>query len=389
VRAGLLRHSHDNAGSFTAEPFTSVLDLRQPEYGLRHTFDVGRHRVAWGYEATERDLTNPFTTFPFEDASITTNLDFDERSRNAYLSGSADVGPLRVEADAWWQDSHRTLNATTSGMLGGSFIPGPTSLEDRSLEKVTPRVGARYLLDDHISVRAAYQDWVRPMGTSTLGPVATAGIPMDDRLVARGGRQRRARGQFEWEGERTYGTLYYDWKEMDNLRFSYEPFFITEDENLYKLRNFDYGQLAAEDLYEFISPPSFDGARITIAGAASIASSRGRFAAPALRVHRVSQHRRDPPRKSHPLPALACLLAQLHLHGADACLRDIPGRLPHRALHRRGQPRSVEPRVGRGGGRVLGIAREALPLALQPGQLAARGKGHALHARGCGELLSP
>jgi alkylation response protein AidB-like acyl-CoA dehydrogenase len=58
---------------------------------------------------------------------------------------------------------------------------------------------------------------------------------------------------------------------MDNLRFSFEPFFITEDENLYKLRNFDYGQLAAEDLYEFFSPPSFDAARITIAGASRTA----------------------------------------------------------------------------------------------------------------------
>ncbi len=267
VRAGLLRHSHDIAGDFTAEPFTSVLDHRQPEYGLRQTFDVGRHRIALGYEATERDVTNPFTTFPFEGASVTTDLDFDERSRNAYVSGTADLGPLWLEADAWWQDSRRTVNVTTFGEFDGTVFPGATSVEDRSLEKVTPRVGARYLLDDHVLVRAAYQDWIRPLGTSTLGPVATAGIPMDDRLLARGGREKRARGQFEWEGGRTYGTLYYDWKEMDNLRFSFEPFFITEDENLYKLRNFDYGQLAAEDLYEFISPPSFDGARITIAGA--------------------------------------------------------------------------------------------------------------------------
>jgi Flp pilus assembly protein TadD len=267
LRGGLLRHSHDNAGNFVEEPFTSVLDHRQPEYGLRHTFDVGRNRVSWGYEATHRDLTNPFTTFPFEGAAITTDLDFDERSQNAFVSGSADAGRLRVEADAWWQDSRRTVNVATSGMFGGSVIPGPTSVEDRSLEKVTPRIGARYRFDDRLLVRAVYQDWIRPLGTSTLGPVATAGVPMDDRLVARGGRQKRARGQLEWEGERTYGTLYYDWKEMDNLRFSFEPFFITEDENLYKLRNFDYGQLSSEDLYEFISPPSFDGARITIAGA--------------------------------------------------------------------------------------------------------------------------
>ncbi len=293
VRAGLLRHSHDIAGDFTAEPFTSVLDHRQPEYGLRQTFDVGRHRIALGYEATERDLTNPFTTFPFEGASVTTDLDFDERSQNAYISGTADLGPLRLEGDAWWQDSRRTVNVTTSGEFDGIVFPGTTSVEDRSLEKVTPRVGARYRIDDHVWVRAAYQDWIRPLGTSTLGPVATAGIPMDDRLLARGGREKRARGQFEWEGGRTYGTLYYDWKEMDNLRFSYEPFFITEDENLYKLRNFDYGQLAAEDLYEFISPPSFDGARITIAGASLEPHRHAHgLAAPALRVHRVAQHRR-------------------------------------------------------------------------------------------------
>jgi tetratricopeptide (TPR) repeat protein len=267
LRAGLLRHSHDIEGSFRAEPVTSVLDHRQPEYGLRQTFDLGRHRLALGYEATDRDVTNPFRTFPFEGASVTTDLVFDERSRNAYLSGTTDLGPLLLSADAWWQDSRRTVNVTTFGELGGIVFPGGTSVEDRSLERVTPRVGARLRWNDRFWVRAAFQDWIRPLGTSTLGPVATAGIPMDDRLVARGGRQRRARGQFEWESERTYGTLYYDWKEMDNLRFSFEPFFITEDENLYKLRNFDYGQLASEDLYEFISPPTFDGARITIAGA--------------------------------------------------------------------------------------------------------------------------
>ena len=59
-------------------------------------------------------------------------------------------------------------------------------------------------------------------------------------------------GGSEWvelESGRTYGTLYYDWKEMDNLRYSVEPFFITEDENLYKLRNFDYGQLSVHTFW--------------------------------------------------------------------------------------------------------------------------------------------
>jgi tetratricopeptide (TPR) repeat protein len=267
LRAGLLHNSHDNSGQFRAEPFTSVLDHDQPEYGVRHTFELGRHQIGWGYEAAHKELTNPFTSFPFENASITTNLVFDERSRNGYVSDTADFGPLRVQADAWWQDSRRELNVAQSGMLGSIAVPGATALEERSRKKVTPRVGARYRIGGRALVRAAYQDWIRPLGTSTLGPVATAGVPMDDRLVARGGWQKRARGQLEWAGAKTFGTLYYDWKELDNLRFGYEPFFITEDENLAKLRNFDYGQLAAEDLYEFISPPSFDGARIEIAGA--------------------------------------------------------------------------------------------------------------------------
>src|SRR5262249_17323751 len=137
VRAGMLWNSHDNAGHFGAEPFTSVLHHRQPEYGARHTFDAGRHRIAWGLEAADKDLTNPFTTFPFPDASITTNLDFDERSRNAYVSETADFGPLRLQADAWWQDSRRTLNVAQSGQLRDIPVPGPTAVEDRSLRKVT------------------------------------------------------------------------------------------------------------------------------------------------------------------------------------------------------------------------------------------------------------
>ena len=270
VRAGRLEHSHTNDGTFLDEPFTSALDHRQPEYGLRHTFDAGRHQVTWGGEQAHKRLDDGFTSVPFENARIVTTHRFDERSRNAYVSDTADLTPrLRVQADAWWQDNRRTLDRVVTGYFLDEPVPGTASFEDQSQRKVTGRVGLRFKFSDTILLRAAWQDWLRPLGTSTLGPVATAGIPMDDRLVARGGRQERGRVQVEVEASpRTYLVAYADQKDIDNKRFTASPFFISEDENLFKLKSFDYGQLGAEDLYEFISAPEFDGARIRIGGAA-------------------------------------------------------------------------------------------------------------------------
>jgi hypothetical protein len=123
-------------------------------------------------------------------------------------------------------------------------------------------------MDGGAMFRAAYQDWFRPAGLSTIGPVATAGIPMDDRLVARGGRQQRARAQWEQEADaRTFWTAFYDYKRIDNLNFSVTPFNVSDDDQLTKLRSFDYGRLQ-RDLYEFISAPDFDAGAIRIAGAA-------------------------------------------------------------------------------------------------------------------------
>lgn len=270
LRAGRVRDWHREVGFIGGDAFTQDLTLRQPEYGLRHTMDLGRHQVSWGVEQSHKELDTVFATVPFQDAVINTTLRFDERSRNAYVSDTWDVTPaIRLQADAWWQDSRRLLDRSIIGYVGDIPVPGPMAVEDLSERKTTARLGARVKLTEAVMLRAAWQDWVRPVGTSTLGPLATAGIPMDDRIVARGGHQRRERVQLEAEtSARTFWTLFADRKRIDNRRFSYSPFFISEDENLSKVRLFDYAQLGAEDLYEFISAPEFDGARITIAGAA-------------------------------------------------------------------------------------------------------------------------
>ncbi len=272
VRAGVLRNDNRSRGTLLGDGISDRLVSRVPEYGVRHTFDAGRHQFTWGFETVHKKLHDDFIQGPGEDVSLLTALQFTERSRNAYVSDTVDFGTrLRVQADAWWQDNRRVLDKDDTGFIDsiGFVLHNPTVTEERSLRKVTPRAGLRFRFSDAVLLRAAYQDWIRPMGTSTLGPVATAGIPIEDRLVARGGRQKRTRAQIEAEASpRTFVTAFVDHKKIENLRFTFSPFLVSEDENLSKLRDFDYGRLGAADLYEFISAPEFDGARITTSGAA-------------------------------------------------------------------------------------------------------------------------
>src|SRR5262249_54021398 len=48
-------------------------------------------------------------------------------------------------------------------------------------------------------------------------PVATAGIPIDDRFVFGGGTLERGRVQLEWLGDFAYVTTYFDQRRFENL----------------------------------------------------------------------------------------------------------------------------------------------------------------------------
>jgi hypothetical protein len=118
-------------------------------------------------------------------------------------------------------------------------------------------------------VRLAYQNWIRPHGVSTLGPVATAGVPIDDRLVSRGGTLKRLRAQFDSESSaKTYWTAFVDREDIKNRSFSVTPFLVEEDDNLSKLRDFDFARLSSGDLYEFVSARDFAAGRATMGGGA-------------------------------------------------------------------------------------------------------------------------
>jgi len=140
-------------------------------------------------------------------------------------------------------------------------------VENKDTRRISPRLGLVFSPNAQARIRFAWQNWVRPSAFSSLGPVATAGIPLDDRLVSRGGELNRARLQGEWETTpNTFFTGYLDYKDIDNKRFSIRPFAVSELESLGKLRPRDYGQLMRDDLYEFVDTPDYAGGTIRNAG---------------------------------------------------------------------------------------------------------------------------
>ncbi len=126
-----------------------------------------------------------------------------------------------------------------------------------STDQVAPRVGIAYKPNERITMRAAYQDWVRPLSVSTLNSVETAGIPLEDRLLDAGGRVKRSVVQWGWTPtDRLFLTLKADHQEIQNpvspgvdLRTPALPF-------LEALRNAQTVNLTSVDVLE--DTPSFE-----------------------------------------------------------------------------------------------------------------------------------
>lgn len=87
-------------------------------------------------------------------------------------------------------------NATA--LIQRDVVQPTTVRTDATTDQWAPRVGVVFKPSEQLSVRAAYQDWVRPLSVSTLNSVETAGIPLEDRLVEAGGRLKRSVVQMAW-----------------------------------------------------------------------------------------------------------------------------------------------------------------------------------------------
>ncbi|RYF41220.1 MAG: TonB-dependent receptor [Comamonadaceae bacterium] len=167
--------------------------------------------------------------------------------------------------DAWRLDGGLTYNHLRHDTNGTSVLQLLVSqrerlspAERRDTEKVlAPRLGAVWQPHAGLTVRAAYQDWMRPLSVSTLNSVETAGIPVEDRLVESGGRMKRSVVQVGMAlGERTFVSGRLDHTRVNNptspgadLRTPSLPF-------LEELRNAQLVNLSATDVLE--DTPSFE-----------------------------------------------------------------------------------------------------------------------------------
>ena len=112
----------------------------------------------------------------------------------------------------------------------------------------TPRAGIVWKPVEALTVRAAYQRWLRTWATGSLRSPSTAGMVLDERYVLPGGLFERARAQLEWQaGPNVLVTVFGDRQEIDNLSATFIGVanFRPDPTNLDRLRNRTFEPLSA------------------------------------------------------------------------------------------------------------------------------------------------
>jgi Flp pilus assembly protein TadD len=265
LKAGYFRSKERFAGELAASLVEAHTDIEVPEFALRHAFDsAAGHHLTWGLDAGRR-----MTEARLDDMLFLRNdYRLGETSLDLYVSDVFSLAPnLDLQGDLFWQRQRRKAVDQPYLTLFDPPEPASPTVERRDARQLNPRLGLVYRPDDTSRIRLAYQDWLRPTTYSALQPVATAGIPLDDRLVTRGGELRRLRLQGEWEATpRTFVMAYADYKRVDNRLLGIRPPSVSDLESLGKLRPRDFGSLMRDDLYEVADAPDYAGGDIASLG---------------------------------------------------------------------------------------------------------------------------
>ncbi|MDH5631528.1 MAG: tetratricopeptide repeat protein [Gammaproteobacteria bacterium] len=278
-KAGNFQSGDIVEGMIAGESVEMDVTVDVPEFAVRQTIGLGNHyEISLGYEQANRETDVLYRQL---DTANTVLLGtpvygvfdqaYSEDSSDAYVSARIKFTTnWLVQLDAWYQQHERTAHEDfylEAPAFGLTTTPVSTDF-DYKYDQVSPRFGMSYRFADHGVIRVAYQNWVRPASFSSLGSVATAGIALDDRLVARGGELTRSRGQVEWElTPRLFASAFADYKEINNNRFTITtPYAINDLEGLDKLKSRDPGSLTRDDLLEFISTPDYESGTISSGG---------------------------------------------------------------------------------------------------------------------------
>jgi len=183
----------------------------------------------------------------------------DRRYTAATLSLEQTLGQ-RNRLDAALTATQIRHNVDGHSMLASSSAaePSDTRAARHDTEHIlSPRLGLVLQPATGTSVRLAYQDWVRPLSTSTLTAVDTAGIAVEDRLLEAGGRHKRLAAQLGLElGASTFFNARLDRLRVHNpgtlgvdMRTPSLPF-------LEEMRNAQLVNLSSTDVLE--DTPSFE-----------------------------------------------------------------------------------------------------------------------------------
>lgn len=196
--------------------------------------------------------------------------DIELKSKQAYASYIREITPaLSLQGDLFWQQFSQRVDSDTVTLIRFNGVDTPSFSSFSGSAKNSewnPRVGIVYK-PERFTLRAAYQRWRQPASTSTLAPVATAGIALDDRLVAAGGKGRRGIVQFHAELDSlTQVSGFYDDEKVRNLGQLGVRIPVPQIQFVELLRNAQIINVATQDLLEGV--PDFDEGRLKSGGIA-------------------------------------------------------------------------------------------------------------------------
>lgn len=251
--------------------------VRQKDFQFNDTFNLLPHlRLSWGFEAgSERRDVNYINSFPSNlapdfPAQIQINADRRLKSTDLYVSGRSKVhDALEWQADLARQQlrGNARINSQVD-LIGAGNLTDTTDNESERISQTNLRMGLRLSPAQGHQIRLVSQNWRRPMGAASLGPVDTLGIPVEDQLVQAGGLLRRTRVQYDWQqSDTSFVQVVADHRRVVNLQSAVAPlvaiFDVTELDSL-RTRKPVFGQ-AFNDLE---ATPTFVQGRVSSIGAA-------------------------------------------------------------------------------------------------------------------------
>jgi tetratricopeptide (TPR) repeat protein len=225
---------------------------------LRQTFTpTDRLELTWGAEGSRQRSPVDFVRdadFHFEGSTVAPDaVDFTDRDRSSAVYGFVRAGgpAFQWELGGGWRDYRKDRDiAVSRGESGGGAVQVTETYRRRGGD---PLAGVTWRFAPSMAVRAACRRWVRPIALDTLGPVAVAGMPLDDQLVLPGGVLEQCRAQWEWSDSRaTYASARVERTRVRNLVSPLDGVLNAQSDvtNLDRLRNRVLAQPPKPDVLE-------------------------------------------------------------------------------------------------------------------------------------------